>query len=96
MERVNKELEQLEWKEMARRDGSEGGLVSTPSQGAKQPPYHLLLSFQDLACRSKSCLGAIMNPKSLTRGPRDKPTPQDELLPQAIEFVNQYYSSFKE
>uniref|UniRef100_A0A8C8XD40 Nitric oxide synthase n=1 Tax=Panthera leo TaxID=9689 RepID=A0A8C8XD40_PANLE len=50
----------------------------------------------DLACRSKSCLGAIMNPKSLTRGPRDKPTPPDELLPQAIEFVNQYYSSFKE
>uniref|UniRef100_A0A452UBM4 Nitric oxide synthase, inducible n=1 Tax=Ursus maritimus TaxID=29073 RepID=A0A452UBM4_URSMA len=43
-----------------------------------------------------SCLGAIMNPKSLTRGPRDKPTPPDELLPQAIEFVNQYYGSFKE
>uniref|UniRef100_A0A8C0RKD0 Nitric oxide synthase n=1 Tax=Canis lupus familiaris TaxID=9615 RepID=A0A8C0RKD0_CANLF len=50
----------------------------------------------DLACKSKSCLGAIMNPKSLTREPRDKPTPPDELLPQAIEFVNQYYSSFKE
>nr|XP_004399692.2 PREDICTED: nitric oxide synthase, inducible [Odobenus rosmarus divergens] len=50
----------------------------------------------DLACKSKSCLGAIMNPKSLTRGPRDKPTPPDELLPQAIEFVNQYYGSFKE
>uniref|UniRef100_A0A8D0NIK8 Nitric oxide synthase n=1 Tax=Sus scrofa TaxID=9823 RepID=A0A8D0NIK8_PIG len=50
----------------------------------------------DLACKSKSCLGAIMNPKSLTIGPRDKPTPPDELLPQAIEFVNLYYSSFKE
>uniref|UniRef100_A0A8C3YF28 Nitric oxide synthase n=1 Tax=Catagonus wagneri TaxID=51154 RepID=A0A8C3YF28_9CETA len=50
----------------------------------------------DLACKSRSCLGAIMNPKSLTIGPRDKPTPPDELLPQAIEFVNQYYSSFKE
>ncbi|XP_059004997.1 nitric oxide synthase, inducible isoform X2 [Mustela lutreola] len=50
----------------------------------------------ELACKSKSCLGAIMNPKSLTRGPRDKPTPPDELLPQAIEFVNQYYNSFKE
>ncbi|KAM5214511.1 nitric oxide synthase, inducible isoform 2-T3 [Hipposideros larvatus] len=50
----------------------------------------------DLACKSKCCLGAIMNPKSLTRGPRDKPTPPDELLPQAIEFVNQYYNSFKE
>ncbi|XP_032701331.1 nitric oxide synthase, inducible isoform X1 [Lontra canadensis] len=50
----------------------------------------------ELACKSKSCLGAIMNPKSLTRGSRDKPTPPDELLPQAIEFVNQYYDSFKE
>ncbi|XP_012503684.1 PREDICTED: nitric oxide synthase, inducible [Propithecus coquereli] len=47
-------------------------------------------------CKSKSCLGSIMTPKSLTRGPRDKPTPPDELLPQAIEFVNQYYGSFKE
>ncbi|KAB1266084.1 Nitric oxide synthase; inducible [Camelus dromedarius] len=51
---------------------------------------------RDLACKSKSCLGAVMNPKSLTIGPRDKPTSPDELLPQAIEFVNQYYSSFKE
>ncbi|XP_020029612.2 nitric oxide synthase, inducible isoform X1 [Castor canadensis] len=50
----------------------------------------------DLACKSKSCQGSIMNPKSLTRGPRDKPTSVDELLPQAIEFINQYYSSFKE
>ncbi|XP_045381365.1 nitric oxide synthase, inducible [Lemur catta] len=47
-------------------------------------------------CKAKSCLGSIMTPKSLTRGPRDKPTPPDELLPQAIEFVNQYYGSFKE
>eukprot|EP00069_Balaena_mysticetus_P001883 bmy_15632T0 len=51
---------------------------------------------KDLACKSRSCLGAIMNPKSLTIGPRDKPTLPDELLPQAIEFVNQYYGSFKE
>ncbi|XP_014334007.2 nitric oxide synthase, inducible isoform X1 [Bos mutus] len=50
----------------------------------------------DLSCKSKSCLASIMNPKSLTIGPRDKPTPPDELLPQAIEFVNQYYGSFKE
>ncbi|KAG3269558.1 nitric oxide synthase 2 [Ictidomys tridecemlineatus] len=50
----------------------------------------------DFTCKSKSCLGSIMNPKSLTRGPRDKPISLDELLPQAIEFVNQYYASFKE
>uniref|UniRef100_A0A6I8N1Q8 Nitric oxide synthase, inducible n=1 Tax=Ornithorhynchus anatinus TaxID=9258 RepID=A0A6I8N1Q8_ORNAN len=40
--------------------------------------------------------GAIMNPKTLVRGPRDRPTPREELLPQAIEFINQYYGSFKE
>ncbi|XP_060059986.1 nitric oxide synthase, inducible isoform X2 [Erinaceus europaeus] len=63
------------------------------------------MSFQDtlhhkakrnLSCKSKSCQGAIMNAKSLTRGPKDKPTSPDELLPQAIEFVNQYYNSFKD
>ncbi|XP_055982486.1 nitric oxide synthase, inducible [Sorex fumeus] len=51
---------------------------------------------RDLACKSKSCHGAIMNPKSLIIGPKDKPTSPDELLPQAIEFINQYYDSFKE
>ncbi|XP_006891134.1 PREDICTED: nitric oxide synthase, inducible [Elephantulus edwardii] len=50
----------------------------------------------NLACKSKTCQGALMSPKSFTRGPRDKATPPDELLPQAIEFVNQYYNSFKE
>ncbi|XP_038181308.1 nitric oxide synthase, inducible [Arvicola amphibius] len=50
----------------------------------------------DFSCGSKSCLGSIMNPKSLTRGPRDKPTSLEELLPQAIEFINQYYGSFTE
>ncbi|CAO2644413.1 Nitric oxide synthase, inducible [Lemmus lemmus] len=50
----------------------------------------------DFTCGSKSCLGSIMNPKSLTRGPRDKPTSLEELLPQAIEFINQYYGSFTE
>ncbi|KAG8450726.1 hypothetical protein GDO86_003122 [Hymenochirus boettgeri] len=51
---------------------------------------------KSLSCQSKVCHGSIMNPKAYTRGPRDEPVPQDELLPQAIEFVNQYYSSFKE
>ncbi|XP_005402830.1 PREDICTED: nitric oxide synthase, inducible isoform X1 [Chinchilla lanigera] len=50
----------------------------------------------NFACKPKSCLGSMMTPRSMTRGPRDKPTPLDELLPQAIEFVNQYYDSFKE
>ncbi|KAM9596861.1 nitric oxide synthase, inducible [Trichechus inunguis] len=50
----------------------------------------------DVPCKSRSCLGSLMSPKNFTKGPRDKPTPPDELLPQAIEFVNQYYGSFKE
>ncbi|KAM5273466.1 nitric oxide synthase, inducible [Ctenodactylus gundi] len=50
----------------------------------------------DSPCKSKCCQGSIMNPKSFTRGPRDKPVPPDELLPQAIEFINQYYDSFKD
>ncbi|XP_019348966.1 nitric oxide synthase, inducible [Alligator mississippiensis] len=47
-------------------------------------------------CRTKACQGALMTPKGFMRGPRDKPVPPEELLPQAIEFVNQYYGSFKE
>ncbi|NP_001166455.1 nitric oxide synthase, inducible [Cavia porcellus] len=50
----------------------------------------------NFTCKPKSCLGSVMNPRSMTRGPRDTPIPPDELLPQAIEFVNQYYDSFKE
>lgn len=90
MQRSGRELEQPEWKEVARR--------ASPGEDDHQncPPHHPPLFSQDLACKSKYCLGAIMNSKSLTRGPRDKPTSPDELLPQAIEFVNQYYGSFKE
>ncbi|XP_042686372.1 nitric oxide synthase, inducible [Centrocercus urophasianus] len=47
-------------------------------------------------CRTKACQGALMTPKSLVRGTRDGPVPPAELLPQAIDFVKQYYSSFKE
>uniref|UniRef100_A0A8C8EED6 Nitric oxide synthase n=1 Tax=Otus sunia TaxID=257818 RepID=A0A8C8EED6_9STRI len=32
----------------------------------------------------------------LVRGPRDGPVPPAELLPQAIDFMKQYYNSFKE
>ncbi|XP_036858206.2 nitric oxide synthase, inducible isoform X2 [Manis javanica] len=78
---------------------------STGPQHVRIKNWHNGMTFQDtlyhkakrdIHCKTKSCLGAIMNPRSMTRGPRDKPTPPDELLPQAIEFVNQYYSSFKE
>ncbi|XP_073523877.1 nitric oxide synthase, inducible [Phyllobates terribilis] len=51
---------------------------------------------QNLSCKSTVCHGSVMNTKCYMRGPRDKPIPQDVLLPQAVEFINQYYKSFKE
>nr|XP_006640988.2 PREDICTED: nitric oxide synthase, inducible [Lepisosteus oculatus] len=53
-------------------------------------------SAKHLPCKPSVCQGSIMNPKCLSRGPRDKPVPADEILVQAIEFVNQYYQSFKQ
>uniref|UniRef100_A0A8U7P8C7 Nitric oxide synthase n=1 Tax=Corvus moneduloides TaxID=1196302 RepID=A0A8U7P8C7_CORMO len=44
----------------------------------------------------KSCQGSLMTPKGLVRGTRDGPVPLEDLLPQAIDFLKQYYSSFKE
>ncbi|XP_067393807.1 nitric oxide synthase, inducible [Emydura macquarii macquarii] len=49
-----------------------------------------------LNCKTKACQGALMNPKGLVKGPRDRPVPPEEILPQAIEFINQYYNSLKE
>uniref|UniRef100_A0A8B9Q262 Nitric oxide synthase n=1 Tax=Apteryx owenii TaxID=8824 RepID=A0A8B9Q262_APTOW len=47
-------------------------------------------------CRTKACQGALMTPKGLVRGTRDGPVPPAELLPQAVDFIKQYYSSFKD
>ncbi|XP_077168526.1 nitric oxide synthase, inducible isoform X2 [Paroedura picta] len=49
-----------------------------------------------LNCKTKVCQGSLMNPKGLVRGPRDGFTPPDELLPQAIEFISQFYRSCKQ
>uniref|UniRef100_A0A3B4CFS9 Nitric oxide synthase n=1 Tax=Pygocentrus nattereri TaxID=42514 RepID=A0A3B4CFS9_PYGNA len=43
----------------------------------------------------KVCEGSIMNPKSLIRSPSVAPLAPNELLAQAIDFINQYYKSFK-
>ncbi|XP_072909368.1 nitric oxide synthase, inducible-like [Hemitrygon akajei] len=50
---------------------------------------------KNMPCQSNACRGSLMTPKAMTRGPRDKPVSPEELLPQALEFVNQYYQSFK-
>uniref|UniRef100_A0A4W3IBD3 Nitric oxide synthase, inducible n=1 Tax=Callorhinchus milii TaxID=7868 RepID=A0A4W3IBD3_CALMI len=42
-----------------------------------------------------SCCSSLMTPKAMTRGPRDQAIPPEEILPLAIEFINQYYKSFK-
>uniref|UniRef100_A0A8C4V9H1 Nitric oxide synthase n=1 Tax=Falco tinnunculus TaxID=100819 RepID=A0A8C4V9H1_FALTI len=47
-------------------------------------------------CRTKACQGALMTPKGMVRGTRDGPVPPAELLSQAVDFIKQYYSSFKE
>ncbi|KAG7321599.1 hypothetical protein KOW79_014457 [Hemibagrus wyckioides] len=46
-------------------------------------------------CRSKMCEGSIMNPKTLMRSSPVSPLSTNELLTQAIDFINQYYKSFK-
>ncbi|CAB1349121.1 unnamed protein product [Coregonus sp. 'balchen'] len=43
-------------------------------------------------CTSKVCEGSVMTPKSLMRCPKDAAL---EILPQAIDLINQYYKSFK-
>ncbi|NXN99780.1 NOS2 protein, partial [Rhinopomastus cyanomelas] len=49
-----------------------------------------------VGCDTKACQGSLMAPKRLVKGSRDGPVPPAELLPQAVEFIKQYYSSFKE
>uniref|UniRef100_A0A8C7D926 Nitric oxide synthase n=1 Tax=Oncorhynchus kisutch TaxID=8019 RepID=A0A8C7D926_ONCKI len=43
-------------------------------------------------CTSKVCEGSVMTPKALLRGPKVSTL---EILPQAIDLINQYYKSFK-
>uniref|UniRef100_A0A4W5NXK7 Nitric oxide synthase, inducible n=1 Tax=Hucho hucho TaxID=62062 RepID=A0A4W5NXK7_9TELE len=47
---------------------------------------------QNQPCTSKVCEGSVMTPKALLRGPKDASL---EILPQAIDLINQYYKSFK-
>uniref|UniRef100_A0A674D2Q0 Nitric oxide synthase n=1 Tax=Salmo trutta TaxID=8032 RepID=A0A674D2Q0_SALTR len=43
-------------------------------------------------CQTMFCEGSVMTPKALLRGPKDATL---EILPQAIDLINQYYKSFK-
>ncbi|XP_036392410.1 nitric oxide synthase 2b, inducible [Megalops cyprinoides] len=46
-------------------------------------------------CKPKACLGSTMTPKCLTRASLGGPSPPQDLLVQAIDFINQFYHSFK-
>ncbi|XP_060753750.1 nitric oxide synthase 2b, inducible [Neoarius graeffei] len=55
--------------------------------------YHQAVKSQ--VCKPKMCEGSIMTPKSLIRSSPVSPPSTNELLTQAIDFINQYYKSFK-
>uniref|UniRef100_A0A8C9STY3 Nitric oxide synthase n=1 Tax=Scleropages formosus TaxID=113540 RepID=A0A8C9STY3_SCLFO len=46
-------------------------------------------------CRPKVCQSSVAMPKSLVAEPSRNPTPSQDLLVQAVEFINQYYNSLK-
>ncbi|XP_023692108.2 nitric oxide synthase 2b, inducible [Paramormyrops kingsleyae] len=46
-------------------------------------------------CTSKVCENSKMTPKSLVVGPQKCPVSQNDILVQAIDFINQYYHSQK-
>ncbi|XP_055513563.1 nitric oxide synthase 2b, inducible [Leucoraja erinacea] len=50
---------------------------------------------KNMPCQSSACRGSLMTPNAMTKGPRDKAIPPQEILPQALDFINQYYQSFK-
>ncbi|XP_050984471.1 nitric oxide synthase 2b, inducible [Labeo rohita] len=46
-------------------------------------------------CTTKVCEGSIMTPKAMTRCPSSTPPSSEDLLMQAVDFINQYYKSIK-
>ncbi|XP_057216737.1 nitric oxide synthase 2a, inducible [Triplophysa rosa] len=50
---------------------------------------------QNTPCESKTCGGSIMNPKCLMRGSSKKTPGSADILTQAVDFIDQYYKSFK-
>lgn len=56
---------------------------------------YLFFPLQNMACNSKTCEGSIMNPKTLMRGPSKITPSSDDILNQALNFIDQYYKSFK-
>ncbi len=55
---------------------------------------NISLLLQSQICSSKVCEGSIMTPKAMMRSPSTVPG-SDDILMQAIDFINQYYKSIK-
>nr|XP_014337684.1 PREDICTED: LOW QUALITY PROTEIN: nitric oxide synthase, endothelial [Bos mutus] len=52
-------------------------------------------SQQDGPCTPRRCLGSLVLPRKLQTRPSPGPPPTEQLLSQARDFINQYYSSIK-
>uniref|UniRef100_A0A452SK44 Nitric oxide synthase n=1 Tax=Ursus americanus TaxID=9643 RepID=A0A452SK44_URSAM len=52
-------------------------------------------SQQDGPCTPRRCLGSLVFPRKLQSRPSQDPPPPEQLLSQARDFINQYYSSIK-
>ncbi|XP_010855667.1 PREDICTED: nitric oxide synthase, endothelial [Bison bison bison] len=52
-------------------------------------------SQQDGPCTPRRCLGSLVLPRKLQTRPSPGPPPAEQLLSQARDFINQYYSSIK-
>lgn len=50
---------------------------------------------QDGPCTSRRCLGSLVFPRKLQSRPTQGPSPTEQLLGQARDFINQYYNSIK-
>uniref|UniRef100_A0A8C1ZGJ5 Nitric oxide synthase, inducible n=1 Tax=Cyprinus carpio TaxID=7962 RepID=A0A8C1ZGJ5_CYPCA len=46
-------------------------------------------------CMSNVCEGSVMTPKAMTRCPSSTMPGSDDILMQAVDFINQYYKSIK-
>ncbi|KAM9076811.1 nitric oxide synthase 3 isoform 2-T2 [Megaptera novaeangliae] len=52
-------------------------------------------SQQDGPCTPRRCLGSLVFPRKLQSRPSQGPPPPEQLLSQARDFIDQYYSSIK-
>ncbi|MEJ1279587.1 nitric oxide synthase 2 inducible [Cricetulus griseus] len=50
---------------------------------------------QDGPCTPRRCLGSLVFPRKLQNRPTEGPSPTEQLLGQARDFINQYYNSIK-